>query len=402
MAGRTTQVSVRSAPSTPAQQRNITAFELWADDVARRAWTVTMRATVPQPSVGAVRDAYLVTAFVDVAVAQATTGKRRQRIPVAVYLDGTGGLPGKAPAGWSVRDVRVGGRATYIRAYTDPLVMRGSAVDVVAPASSRVLAAALGAQAERDLPGLLLRRGASGGPRTTTLWMVDDAAHALSVLGDGAPAETMEARRGTPHEFAWVTADGDIAFDLERALRAPPGERRAELYRELTKFVLRDLSTVAPPVLVEGIAAREVRRAGGAAGAAAAPGDLAPLAAAYRRGDVSLASLLKAEPGGMLAPDTSPALRRNAFLTAEATVGWIEARYGAAAFARFVTQLRDEVPLERALRNVLRIDIATLERGVAAWTLDQAGAAVPPPAQTKDDVQGGEAAATITPAPAIR
>lgn len=368
---------VRSSPASPLSKARVLAFAAWADDIPAGSWRVQPRATARRPAaVGA--DAYAVASYVDVYVAQAAGPRRHQRIPVTVQLQGSGGTATAAPRRWLLRDVVVGGPRTFLRAYVDPVVVHRPSIDVVAPSSERVAAVRLADAGQAELLELRERYPGLGSPASVTAWLLDDGRDARRVLGAPPPPATLTAGTGTPHAGSWLTPSGDVAIELHGA-RLPPEARADALRRELTLVTLRDVASHAPPALLEGVAAREVRRGRGAAPAGSTPAgttaatEFAPLAAALRRGDAGVDELLRAPAGGSLAPGATPAERRNASLAAEAIVGWIEGRDGHAAVVRLLARLRSGASMPAALRDVLDVDVVAVEHGVATWTTHVVG-----------------------------
>ncbi|MCW2955199.1 MAG: Peptidase superfamily [Thermoleophilia bacterium] len=350
------------APAGAAARGRLDAFRTWADDLPASVWKVTMRLA----ELGADRrtDVVTVTAFVDVRVRQARDGTRRQRVPVTLRLVPVGATAERAPTSWRLRTIVVHGEREWVRGYDDPVIVRRDGIDVVAPRALSDSAVLVADHARAMLPYLRTRYAGVATSKAATLWMLPSAAAAKQVLGRDDPA--VGTRAPGAEALGWVDERGELALDWARMGGVTAEQQLALVRHELTHVVMIGSIGTAPVVLLEGVATLEEVDHHSAGGRLYA--DLELLDRAFADGVVDLPRLLRAAPGAEFAPGADATGVRAAYLAGYATVRWLEDTRGHGRVVALLEQLADDVPVERALRNVVRLDVAAVDAAVRSWT----------------------------------
>ncbi|MCZ4495584.1 MAG: Peptidase superfamily [Thermoleophilia bacterium] len=350
------------AGPTAAATASIIAFREWGDDLPANAWTSTVRPATFDGD--RLTGTITVRAWVELRVRQARDRMRLQRIPVVLVLQPTGATAATGPTGWRLRSVTVGGGRTFTRAYADPIIVRRQTVDVIAPRALATAAARVADHAQLVLPGLRTRYGDLASTTPSAIWILEEGADAKRVLGRDAPS--LGTTPTAAEALGWVDERGELALDWSRMAQVSVPRQLALVRHELTHIVLIDLVGSEPVVLLEGVATAEEVDHDAARGQLVL--DLAVLDAAFDSGDVDLGRLLRADPTAEFAEDADADGVRDAYLAGYATIRWIELERGHDRLIALLTQLADDVPVERALVNVLRADIDQTTAAVRTWT----------------------------------
>ncbi len=324
------------APDSAESRRRIAVLRRWSDSIPAGRWRIVVgTATAPVGS----GDAWTVAAAVHVRLASAATRTRIVRVPVVLHV----AEPVRESAPWRVLDVRVDAPARGLRAYTDPVVVRSGATDVVAPSVARddavtIAATFAGAIDEaRDRIPLLARRS------TTTVWLYDGPARLRAVADSDVPL------RDGAHPIARVLVRGDVFVDRRAWRAASAATRTAALRHAALHVAWGDAADVLAPVVREGVAAAF----------AATPGeDLLDEVADMR--SPSLADLLVADADGSL---TSESQRRLSHVAG----AWLLDEGGADALGELVRQREAGIDADHAIRRSLHATPAGVEGRVRAW-----------------------------------
>lgn len=326
------------AGRSAASRARVSSFAAWLDGLPASSVRITVGSAVPLD----VEEAWAIDAVVHVELAQAREGTRRLQYPVVIEV----AAPARAGARWRLLDAHVDAPRTWLRGYVDPVMLRGAAVNVVAPAAAAQDATRALALTDAPLVGLRRKLDQLRGSDRTTVWFVADRSRAGVQLG--APA----ARGAAGEDIAWLDERGElvVALDRWRAATAPVRER--ELQTALAHVAMLDGVDRVPRVLVEALAAVHAGTGRSALGDAAT---FAPSA-----GGRTIAELLLAEPGSAL---DHPAERRRA----DALAAWFQDAHGTASVVDLMARIEAGLDADRAVRRVLGATPVGVERRVDAW-----------------------------------
>jgi len=349
--------SVRVGAITSTDRSAVGAFIEWADDLPRTSWTST---TLAATTVGT---SFSVPARVDLVVKQSATRRRAQRVPVVLTIAPVTAGASQTINGWRVRGVKVGGRATWLRAYTDPTIIRRDSVDVIAPTKLRAAATEIANAARVDLPALRARYDRVASADVASIWIVESPARAKATVGTAAP---IDATVSPAHATAWTDVHGEIIVDASRIASLGRTRRRAVLRHALTHLSLQPVATKIPPVLLEGVARLEE------GGGALPQTELARLHAAMASNKVDLVALLSQDPTAQLGAGSDPARVRLMELSGAAIAAWIIDTRDQRRLVSLMRQLGDGVAVGAAVQNVLRMDPTAFVKGVRTWVAAQA------------------------------
>ncbi|MCW2928924.1 MAG: hypothetical protein JWM86_2892 [Thermoleophilia bacterium] len=386
------QAGATSVPDADASgTRRTAAFVRWADDLPRSTWRARMT-TAEQPTErGDEPDAtshvleVRVTGTATITVAQAASRSRVQRVPVTLVLAAplrSDALA--APKRWTLIDVETSGSKEFLRAYSDPIVLRGRSVDVVAPAAAAATAAAVLPQLEQGIAAARSRSGSIDGASSATAWLLERRDRAKAVVGRAAPTP---AWAGDPRGVSWSDSRGELVVDLAARQAAAPAAAAASLRHAATHVALRSLETYASGFLVEGVVRHVAEGARPSRTTVAAGVRVMPeLLAAFGTGSSGIARRIVAAPDEDPFDGASPTQARLRYEAADATVSWVAEVRGERALARLLASLERGDPPAAAIERVLEVTPRQLERAVARWTRarDTAAARAARPLRERD------------------